>query len=380
MSKTSISLPLACSLALLGTSLPGQQTIVVDINGGGQFSDLPAAIAAADPGDTLLVAPGTYSSFVLSKGLRIIGGPNVAAGGILSAWSVRNLPAGESVVIREVHTSNPLFSARVSLDGNEGQVHLENLRIDGGVDISDSQQVTLHRVLATGSTPGGAAVTNSSVLFSRSTLQGLGSVGFRTPGLQCSGSDVIFAEGVCRGADDGFRTDPGPGLRIDGGTVTVTGDAGTTVSAGGSAVGIAAPAIDAVSGSLRIDPAVTLVATGGSSAIVGDGTVLLDDIASLRGDVSDDVLSVRIAAPGASQAITVASPPRPSPLPTPFGPFWFMQPLAILDNAPVVAGERSFTRALVPNLPAGTLFVLQAVVVRPTGPDMSMPAVLTLDT
>lgn len=373
-------LALACSLALASSGLSAQQTFVVDIGGGGQFTDIPAAIAAAQPGDTLLVRAGTYSAFAVDKGIRIIGEPGVVAGTLFTAWTVRNVPAGESVVIREVDPDSSLIPARVSCFDNLGTVHLENIRFGGGITITNCAQVTLHRVSATGNDVGAAAVVDSSALFSRSTLQALSNLSSGPPGLYCENSDVVFAEGTCRGADSNFRANAGPGAEIRSGTVTVTGDSATIIAAGVSQFGIPIPAIAATGGELTIDPAVQLQPQAGSAPVVGDGAVIADDVASLRGDVTADLLSVRIAAPGALQAITVASPPRANPLPTPFGPFWFMQPLAILDNAPVVAGERSFTRPLVPNLPAGTVFVLQAVVVRPTGPDMSMPAVLTLDT
>lgn len=45
---------------------------VVDASGGGDFLDLPPAIAAAAPGDVLLVVPGDYSGFLLDKSLAIV--------------------------------------------------------------------------------------------------------------------------------------------------------------------------------------------------------------------------------------------------------------------------------------------------------------------
>ena len=41
--------------------------------GPGGFSTIRSAIRAANPGDTILVTPGTYSSFVVDKPLRILG-------------------------------------------------------------------------------------------------------------------------------------------------------------------------------------------------------------------------------------------------------------------------------------------------------------------
>ena len=51
-----------CILLLcLGFSLPlfGQRTITIDL-GGGDFTEIPPAIDAAEDGDTVLVKPGEY--------------------------------------------------------------------------------------------------------------------------------------------------------------------------------------------------------------------------------------------------------------------------------------------------------------------------------
>src|SRR5262245_35330124 len=66
-------LPLA---ALLGPFASAQQTWIVDDTPGPgvHFTSLPAAVAAAASGDTLLVAPGHYDPFlVFGKALSILG-------------------------------------------------------------------------------------------------------------------------------------------------------------------------------------------------------------------------------------------------------------------------------------------------------------------
>jgi hypothetical protein len=65
----------ACSLVAAITLHAGARasTYVVDASGGGQFLDIPPAIAAAQDGDVLLVISGVYSGFTLDKGLAIIG-------------------------------------------------------------------------------------------------------------------------------------------------------------------------------------------------------------------------------------------------------------------------------------------------------------------
>ncbi len=69
------------SVAFTSTSFA--TTWIVDASGGSgaSFTDIPPAIAAASPGDVLLVQPGSYSGFVLDKGLAILGYGNVVVAG-----------------------------------------------------------------------------------------------------------------------------------------------------------------------------------------------------------------------------------------------------------------------------------------------------------
>src|SRR6516164_8315776 len=66
--------PILVALVSIGAAFSSARgnTIIVDVNGSGQFTDIPPAIAAAQDGDTLLVLPGAYSGFTLDKDLFII--------------------------------------------------------------------------------------------------------------------------------------------------------------------------------------------------------------------------------------------------------------------------------------------------------------------
>jgi len=85
--------------ALLAAAPAVAGTFVVDDSGGADFTDVPPAIAAAAPGDLILVRDGLYSSFFLEKGLAI-----VADGGAEPQWDqgfawVRNVPAGQTATL-----------------------------------------------------------------------------------------------------------------------------------------------------------------------------------------------------------------------------------------------------------------------------------------
>ena len=63
--KNNLLPALACS-ALFSLAAPAAaETIFVDPGGGGDFTTISAAVAAASPGDTIVVGPGTYVEEVL---------------------------------------------------------------------------------------------------------------------------------------------------------------------------------------------------------------------------------------------------------------------------------------------------------------------------
>lgn len=92
------STPLALlALAAAASQALAQSTYIVDDDGGPgvQFTDLPAAIAAASAGDRLSVQAGVYSAFVLDKGLAIVGHGGVRAGNA----RIQSIPAGQVAVL-----------------------------------------------------------------------------------------------------------------------------------------------------------------------------------------------------------------------------------------------------------------------------------------
>src|SRR5262245_54369924 len=80
------------------------QRYVVDAGGGGNFLDLPQAVAAVPDGATLFVRPGIYTQFtVQGKGLTIVG---TRAGCVVGPFpptstpvDIVGLPSGKRVVI-----------------------------------------------------------------------------------------------------------------------------------------------------------------------------------------------------------------------------------------------------------------------------------------
>jgi hypothetical protein len=84
---------------LFGATLTAQRTWIVDLNGGGQFTEIQPAIDAAAPGDRIeVLGAGTYAPFVLDRGvdLEAMHGAAVnAIGGGLRGNVIRDVPAGQ---------------------------------------------------------------------------------------------------------------------------------------------------------------------------------------------------------------------------------------------------------------------------------------------
>lgn len=64
---------LCLAVGWLAAEARGQGVLVVDAAGGGDFSDLPEAVGVAPAGSVLIVMPGNYSPFVLTKRMTLMG-------------------------------------------------------------------------------------------------------------------------------------------------------------------------------------------------------------------------------------------------------------------------------------------------------------------
>ncbi len=94
--------------------------------GPGGFPDIQDAIDAAQAGDTILVQPGAYSKFVLSKPLRVlgVGSAQVTADGC----EITGIAAGDEALVSGM--SMGLFT-KVEVIGNPGTVALHDVIVSG---------------------------------------------------------------------------------------------------------------------------------------------------------------------------------------------------------------------------------------------------------
>jgi len=138
-------LGLVCVLTL-ATSSAAQHTWIVDLANrpGTDFLDLPAAVAAASPGDTLqvrFVAGQNYTAPVIDRSLLILGDA-LQSPTVLGSIEVRSIPAGATLLLRDIKNgtsgvSGPGVVRGIYCHDNQGHLEFENL----GYGISPTQAI-----------------------------------------------------------------------------------------------------------------------------------------------------------------------------------------------------------------------------------------------
>lgn len=363
--------PAICALA---GALVGQRPVVHVGGTNPDYTDLPAAVAAAPIGAVILVAPGTYTGFATDKPLRVqLGGATVLpAAGAPYAIRIHDLPPGEAFALaggNGVVGGGALGSIR--LDGNGAPVVLERLTAAAGGAASGLVAQNCAAVIVHHCILGGAPalqVQSASFVTSESIV------------LSTSGAGAIVDHSLFESARTQFTGAGLPALRAFQSSLRLAGDGTTGMNVLGGQ-GVPVSAFEAVQCTVQWQqsrfPMTTL---GGASAFVGvASTVWPDDVPLLVG--SD-------AAPGtlATARMTMATPS--------FGAIvmGYVAPPAIfgitgiyLDtvNAPVVAAfgvvdsTGLVVQANVPTTAAlhGELYDLQGVVWSAAGvPVLSGPA------
>ena len=351
------------ALALLSSATAAQHTWSVDDKGGGDFTDLPPAIAAAQPGDILVVRAGTYSNAVVSKGLRIVGDPGATAGALFQPMlTVDGVPFGQTLLWRGIGVAG-VNRVDVDIKRCRGLVLIEDLSLGGGIQIADSTQVSLHDVAANSTAPP-LQVTASTVLLTNCRITGWLSAGAPNHAITVERSNVTMAHTSAVGGLLYSGPSTGSGVHLRSGNLTITGDSATTVAAGGAIVaGAPAPAILPAGGTLTLDPAVRLSSYGGSPLITGPAAVVMRAVPSLIADVQNQQLDATVRAnPGETVHLLAGVTLQPS-VSLPIGDLWIGTFHAVLDTAVVPPAGTHTTTLAVPPLPPGSIATLQSMVV-----------------
>ncbi|MBL8729722.1 MAG: hypothetical protein JNM25_14940 [Planctomycetes bacterium] len=374
----------ALGMFVLAAPLLGQHTWVVDVEGNGDFTDLPPAVAAAAPGDTILVAfwsgLAVHWSFTLSKGLTIVG-QGLDRALVMGHLVVAGLPANQRVVLRSLQFDPVVgYPARVTVQDCAGAVVLDDLVLDGvsglmfgdaALVVQSSHRVHLGRCQLTGSAglvASEASVTcTGSAIFGASVSSGPGAA---APAVAAVGSRLWFANTLLSGGSNwnggGFAGPGRSGLDlVDSQVVLADGDVIGGAGFGGFAPGVT---FDAAS-SVEHDAASWV---GGG--ISGTGVVATVETGILTGGIPPPTIGTITldAAPGAF-GLLLLSLPGPG-VATPFGPCW----LGWLP-APLACGPVPVARTLPPLgfLPHGFALTFQGVVLHGGRLRLSTPLVTT---
>lgn len=264
-------------------AFPASATIwIVDPSGGGDFTDIQAAVDAAADGDTIQVLDGTYAKVIVDgKGLTIEGiGNDVRIQGSLQ---ILNTQPAQANVIAGIETTGLAGSSvpvsdgvGMSVDGCLGPVTARDCQFTGAKGSNGSSSITAGKVGLTG-----VLVTDSAnVLLVRCTALG------------GDGGDVKFPDWNPAGGDGGI------GIKATGSSVALCevlatggegGEAGNWPGTGGDALRASSSAAQSVNGTYT-------GGTGGaawdwSAAIGGEGGDAIHSAASaLVTSFSDELI------------------------------------------------------------------------------------------
>ncbi len=352
----------AVCFALAGTAV-AQTTWIVDAGGSGNFQDIPPALAAAAPGDTLLVRPGTYTPGTTSIGVHLVGGPGVVLNS--GRFTVQGLPAGQTFAMTGFQA--PTYgSIELGLSNDQGRVVFQDLRSDvGGVAtlvspdnavlIANCAHVSFNRCFLAG---GPAIVASAStVLFTSCGLFGRNATSFNMltvaqPAIRMFGSTIRLAETYAIGAGGSYITlysfvAPVSAIEMTGGSLRIAGTT-ATIQGGTSAYGYgvqgSAPAIHSTGGLVEIDPHVALGPRSPGTNLSGTSTFVTKDIPSLTVDhvVPGSMAAPTLLAPPGYAAILFASAPG-DPRFALFDELWLDLPTSLLLAGSVIPLTGSWT-------------------------------------
>jgi hypothetical protein len=222
---------LVAAVALAAPAAP-QALLTVDDSGGADYTGIAEALAAAAPGDRILVAAGQYAAFTLDKAVVLVGEgagalPQVAglvlvtttAGGTISTLGLERLHvqgAAGTVLIEDVNVIRPALAPcpAVLVEDSE-RVAFAGCSMQGGPGDPNCS-------------PPGVEVRDSVVLLTDCVITGGRGAndpldpGDGAPGvLLQAGADVDVVHSVVTGGTGGKATAPGgtgggggPGLRV----------------------------------------------------------------------------------------------------------------------------------------------------------------------
>jgi hypothetical protein len=380
--RLSSPLPVSLTLAtlLLAAEASAQRTWVVDSlnRPGTDFTDLPAAVAAASARDTLWLRGGTaaYTATTISKGLTLLGEDTSV--GVAGTLMLSGLPASEGLVLSRLALAGSLVCTSA-----QGHVVLEEIR-GGAIQVDSCQHVSLNRC-SFNTQISALRVTNSTVVAQSSRFESAASTTgpHGVPAAEASNARVTLVGSQVLGpsgwsvsmAGRCFVIQPaGVGMRATDSRI-VLGGFGTTLQGGPDfgCLGTAASGLSMTGGHLFMDPSARIV-----RAVSGTGyqqTLAVVPSQLTTGAAPGALLQARFQAfPGAPVAL-FASLPVATPLRLPPGDLW-LDPATLLYLAaePNFVGLWSVSLPVPLSVPRGLALAFQSVQITGSGATLSTPA------
>ncbi len=341
-------------IAILLTAVVSAQTTIIVQGGGMAFG---TAEMAAQPGDLLLVRAGIYLPHTTTKGITVVCDPGVSFFVMkFNPFGVRGVPAGQQFTMHGGDIVNFEGERNIVVENCIGSVVFESVVTDArNSEVVNSRRVAFHAC----DFPRGLDVIDSTVSLASCSIRG-SIAGNRSPSLRAVRSNTVLVDSsVVRPGGPGIPS--WPAIEFDGGTLTITGDASTIIEAS-AGTGVPAPAVGTSTGSVWIDPAVTLVSQA-SQKVGGGASVVMRRIPWTRAPTAKagkTFRAVTTAAAGSYVVLFVSWPVPPSPL-TPFGQLWVSPLSSVWDMGTVPASGSRVASLTLPPIPVAVPVVLQAL-------------------
>lgn len=345
MSARRVLSAVCCSL-LMGT-VQAQRTLIVDQAGGAgsQFRTIGAAVAAANPGDIVIVRVGDYNETVLvEKGLHLIGQRarlrTDRSSGL--ALTVRDIPGNQTFTMLNFEAGPQAQGPTwIEVRNCRGLVSLQDLNrtssAEFGLAIAFSDNVHVARA-----TLALAHTHDSRVVYEQSSFPTV------RPAMSIGGGDIEIAS-CDLSTSLGLA---GPGIimgnaRVSIANSTIDGNAGD-------------PAIQTSGGELTLDPTTILRSSG--PLITGNAVVRNREISSTTTSLRAGVLAITLTGKTNADFAIVASPPSPV-LTTPFGNLWLDRTTQGILDFGTLANRRThrWSTTYPPTVPAGLTITVQSV-------------------
>lgn len=410
--RTSLVFVCACSFPLLAAPLAAQQTWKVCCSGayGAQFTDLPPAVAAAAPGDTILIyldalggpcsSQVPYTAPVITKPLKIVGAV-IYGGAPSSQWmsadssifvegriEIRNIAAGETVYLSGIGIS-ALSSAgqpsQLVVEDCAGTVVIERMEyrsmgfLGHEISIRRSVDVTLQTCFIT--------LSGLPILAEDSYVQMVTTFVYhswplpyvmtglplpypetRIPALSLLRSQAALVETGMTGFNAGVGPPWEPAIRLDQSTLRI--GPGSWVASGAGMYGAAFLAASPVStSSAVVDPRATVI---GATWNPPTPTPMVAEVSAMHNwpITSDHPYYASVFGPPGGFALAVLGHLAPTPLTTPWGSLAWVPgtelPIALVA-LPVTDGSTDIILQCPPLAPVGIPFVFQALTLSPSG-------------